>query len=49
MHIVTKRLSTSGVSTEVKKLVDQKSLLTLALIAEDRTRSRHRFMTVEGE
>lgn len=49
MHIVTKRLSTSGLSTEIKKLVDQKSLLTLALIAEDRTRSRHRFMTVEGE
>ena len=49
MHIVTKRLSASGLSTEVKKLVDQKSLLTLALIAEDRTRSRHRFMTVEGE
>jgi urease accessory protein len=49
MHIVTKRLSVSGLSTEIKKLVDQKSLLTLALIAEDRTRSRHRFMTVEGE
>ncbi|MCA6508159.1 MAG: urease accessory protein UreE [Pseudanabaena sp.] len=49
MHIVTKRLSASGLSTEIKKLVDQKSLLTLALIAEDRTRSRHRFMTVEGE
>jgi urease accessory protein len=49
MHIVTKRLSTSGLSTEIRKLVDQKSLLTLALIAEDRTRSRHRFMTVEGE
>ncbi|GBO55237.1 urease accessory protein UreE [Pseudanabaena sp. lw0831] len=49
MHIVTKRLSKTGLSTEVKKLVDQNSLLTLALIAEDRTRSRHRFTTVEGE
>lgn len=44
MHIVTKRLS-----IEAKKLVDRDSLLTLALIAEDRTRSRQRFMTVEGE
>ncbi len=44
MHIVTQRLS-----IEAKKLVDRDSLLTLALIAEDRTRSRHRFMTVEGE
>ncbi|MBD2189088.1 urease accessory protein UreE [Pseudanabaena mucicola] len=44
MHIVTQRLS-----TEAKKLIDLDSLLTLALIAEDRTRSRHRFMTVEGE
>jgi urease accessory protein len=44
MHIVTKRLS-----TEAKKLVEQDSLLKLALIAEDRTRSRHRFTTVEGE
>jgi urease accessory protein len=44
MHIVTKRLS-----IEAKKLVDRDSLLTLALIAEDRTRSRHRFTTVEGE
>ncbi|WP_103670756.1 urease accessory protein UreE [Pseudanabaena sp. BC1403] len=49
MHIVTKRLSSSGLSAEAKKLVDQNSLLTLALIAEDRTRSRHRFTTVEGE
>ena len=44
MHIVTQRLS-----IEAKKLVKRESLLTLALIAEDRTRSRHRFMTVEGE
>lgn len=44
MNIVTQRLS-----IEAKKLVDRDSLLTLALIAEDRTRSRHRFMTVEGE
>jgi urease accessory protein len=49
MHIVTQRLSRTGLSTEVNKLIDQNSLLTLALIAEDRTRSRHRFMTVEGE
>ncbi len=49
MHIVTKRLSKTGSSKETKQLVDQKSLLTLALIAEDRTRSRHRFITVEGE
>ena len=44
MHIVTQRLS-----IEAKKLVNRKSLLTLALVAEDRTRSRHRFMTIEGE
>lgn len=44
MHIVTQRLS-----TQAKQLVNPKSLLTLALVAEDRTRSRHRFMTVEGE
>ena len=44
MHTVTQRLS-----IEAKKLVDQESLLTLALIAEDRTRSRHRFITIEGE
>jgi len=44
MHIITQRLS-----SEAKKLVDRSSLLTLALVAEDRTRSRHRFMTVEGE
>lgn len=42
MHIVTQRLSAAA-----KKLVDRDSLLTLALVAEDRTRSRHRFMTVE--
>ncbi len=44
MHIVTQRLS-----TQAKQLVNPKSLFTLALVAEDRTRSRHRFMTVEGE
>jgi urease accessory protein len=44
MHTVTQRLS-----IEAKKLVDRESLLMLALIAEDRTRSRHRFMTIEGE
>ena len=44
MHIVTQRLSVKS-----KELVDRESLLTLALIAEDRTRSRQRFMTVEGE
>ena len=44
MHIITQRLS-----SEAKRLVDRDSLLTLALVAEDRTRSRHRFMTVEGE
>ncbi|WP_055075262.1 urease accessory protein UreE [Pseudanabaena sp. 'Roaring Creek'] len=44
MHIITKRLS-----HEAKKLVNRASLLTLALIAEDRTRSRHRFTTLEGE
>lgn len=44
MHIVTQRLS-----TQAKQLVNPKSLLTLALVAEDRTRSRHRFMTLEGE
>ncbi len=44
MHIVTQRLS-----IEAKKLIKRESLLTLALIAEDRTRSRYRFMTVEGE
>jgi urease accessory protein len=44
MHIITQRLS-----SEAKKLVDRSSLLTLALVAEDRTRSRHQFMTVEGE
>jgi urease accessory protein len=49
MHIVTQRLSRTDLSTDGKQLVDQNSLLTLALIAEDRTRSRHRFMTVEGE
>jgi len=44
MHIVTQRLS-----TQAKQLVNPKPLFTLALVAEDRTRSRHRFMTVEGE
>ncbi len=44
MHIVTQRLS-----TQAKQLVNPKSLLTLALVAEERTRSRHRFMTLEGE
>jgi len=44
MQIISQRLS-----SEVKKLINRDSLLTLALIAEDRTRSRHRFMTVEGE
>ncbi|PZU97379.1 MAG: urease accessory protein UreE [Pseudanabaena sp.] len=42
MHIVTQRLSAAA-----KKLVDSDSLLTLALVAEDRTRSRHRFMTTD--
>jgi urease accessory protein len=42
MHIVTQRLSAAE-----KKLVDRSSLLTLALVAEDRTRSRHRFLTIE--
>ncbi|PZO38170.1 MAG: urease accessory protein UreE [Pseudanabaena frigida] len=44
MHIITQRLS-----IEARKLVNSDSLLTLALVAEDRTRSRHRFTTVEGE
>jgi urease accessory protein len=44
MHIITQRLS-----SEAKKSVNRESLLTLALVAEDRTRSRHRFMTVQGE
>ena len=44
MYILTQRLS-----HDAKHQVDPKSLLTLALIAEDRTRSRHRFMTVEGK
>lgn len=44
MHILTQRLS-----SQAKQLFDLESLLTLALVAEDRTRSRHRFMTVEGE
>ncbi len=44
MHIITQRLSADS-----KKLVDRKSLLILELVAEDRTRSRYRFMTVEGE
>ena len=44
MHIITQRLS-----SEAKQIVNRESLLTLALIAEDRTRSRHRFVTVEGE
>jgi len=44
MQIISQRLSSEG-----KKLINRDSLLTLALIAEDRTRSRHRFMTVEGE
>ena len=44
MHILTQRLS-----SQAKQLFNLESLLTLALVAEDRTRSRHRFMTVEGE
>ncbi len=44
MHIITQRLS-----SEAKKSINRESLLTLALVAEDRTRSRHRFMTVQGE
>lgn len=44
MHIITQRLS-----SEAKRLVNRESLLTLALVAEDRTRSRHRFTTVQGE
>lgn len=44
MQLVTQRLSNAA-----KKLVNRESLLTLAIVAEDRTRSRHRFITVEGE
>lgn len=44
MYILTQRLS-----TQAKQLFNTESLLTLSLIAEDRTRSRHRFTTVEGE
>lgn len=44
MYILTQRLS-----HDAKKLIDPQSLLTLALVAEDRTRSRHRFVTVEGK
>ncbi|MBD2176332.1 urease accessory protein UreE [Pseudanabaena sp. FACHB-1998] len=44
MHILTQRLS-----PQAKQTVEPTSLLTLALIAEDRTRSRHRFMSEEGE
>ncbi len=44
MHILTQRLS-----PQAKRLVNSESLLTLALVAEDRTRSRHRFMCAEGE
>lgn len=44
MHILTKRLS-----IHEKQLINSESLLTLALVAEDRTRSRHRFLTVEGK
>jgi urease accessory protein len=44
MHTITQRLS-----SEAKQHVNRESLLTLALVAEDRTRSRYRFMTIEGE
>jgi len=44
MHILTQRLS-----SQAKQLANSESLLTLSLVAEDRTRSRHRFMTEEGE
>ena len=44
MYILTQRLS-----HDAKKQVDPKSLLTLALVSEDRIRSRYRFMTVEGK
>jgi urease accessory protein len=44
MHILTQRLS-----SQAKQLFNLESLLTLALVAEDRTRSRHRFVTMEGE
>ncbi len=44
MHILTQRLS-----SQAKQLSNSESLLTLSLVAEDRTRSRHRFTTVEGE
>lgn len=44
MHILSQRLS-----SHAKQLFNAESLLTLALVAEDRTRSRHRFTTVEGE
>ncbi len=44
MQIVTNRLTSAA-----KQLVERESLLTLALIAQDRSRSRHRFTTVEGE
>jgi urease accessory protein len=47
MHIITQRLSSEA--KQLIDLVDRESLLTLALVAEDRTRSRYRFMTVEGE
>lgn len=44
MHIITQRLSSQS-----RELVNLDSLLTLALVAEERTRSRHRFQTIEGE
>jgi urease accessory protein len=44
MHILTQRLS-----SQAKQLFNAESLLTLSLVAEDRTRSRHRFTTIEGE
>lgn len=44
MHILTQRLS-----SQAKQLFNSESLLTLALVAEDRTRSRHRFTAIEGE
>jgi urease accessory protein len=44
MLILTQRLS-----SHAKQLFNSESLLTLTLVAEDRTRSRHHFTTAEGE
>jgi len=44
MQIITHRLASATSPTK-----DTSTLLTLSLVAEDRTRSRHRFVTDQGE